>query len=150
MNCKYSISEDFNYWNSLMPPKVPNEYEVSIFEKHIEGKVLLLGETKALRKLANEGIDLFPSDFAKKGDWFDIEGFYDTIIGDGALNFETGLCLIDSIKKHCNKFIVRVFTPEIKNDYIWKYAKCFPNEFPNSSEIIKTQKGCCIVIWDFR
>jgi hypothetical protein len=149
MNRNYIIEEDLSYWETLVPPKVPNEYEVSIFKENITGKVLLLGETKALRCLAKHGLDMFPTDFAKKGDWFEMKKFYDTIIGDGCLNFESGFSLLEVIKEHCDRFVCRVFGNEIKDEYTWKYAKCFWDEFEGSSKVIKTQKGCYIVVWDF-
>lgn len=143
------IYYDPEYWNTLTPPRSPNDYELSIYKKHIKGKVLLLGETSKLREIADEGLDLFPTDFARKGNWNNIDGFYDTIIGDGVLGFEHGLSLIDNVKNHCNRFICRSFGQELKNEYVWYYTKHFFDEFPNSSEVIKTQKGCYIVIWDF-
>ena len=141
---------DHNYWENLTYPKIPNEFEVFIFEKYVFGKVLLLGETKQLRHLANEAIDLFPTNFAKECNWYDMEGFYDCIIGDGVLNFKEGLWLLDTIKIHCKRFICRVFGKEIENEYSWKYAECFFDNFPENSEVINTQKGINIVIWDFK
>jgi hypothetical protein len=152
MQTNNEILEDYEYWHTIIQQtkvKTPNKYEVSIFKRYIKGRVLLLGETKALIELADEGLDLFPSGFAKKGDWFDMSGYYGTIIGDGCLNLENGFLLISAIKNHCDRFICRVFGNEIKEEYTWKYAKYFWDAFPDSSVVIKTQKGCYMVIWDF-
>jgi len=145
----YYIPEDHGCWDNLKPPKSPNEYEISIFKKYIKGNVLLLGETKALRPLANEGIDLYPTDFAKEGHWFDIKEYYDTIIGDGCINL-SGFSLIEAVKNNCDRFICRIFGKELKESQRWKYVKCFFDEFDGATEIIKTQSGCYIVIWDFK
>lgn len=141
--------EDHDYWNNLDYPKIPNEIEVNIFRENIFGNILLLGETKNLRCLTNNAIDLFPTDFAKKCDWYDIDGYYDCIIGDGVLNIGNGLLLLDTIKNHCDRFVCRVFGTEIEHEYSWKYAKYFYDKFPNSSKVIKTQKGVYIVIYNF-
>jgi len=141
--------EDYTYWANLKEPKIPNEYEVSLFEKYAIGEVLLLGETKRLQQIADEGIDLFPTTFAKKGDWYKMNMFYDTIIGDGVLNINIGMELLNSVKWNCNRFICRVFGNEIKDKYSWKYANYFYDEFLKAEKVIKTQKGCYTVVWDF-
>jgi hypothetical protein len=141
--------EDHEFWDNLTEPKTPNDYEVSVYKKYIKGNALLLGETKKLRMIVNKGLDLFPTDFAEKGDWFDLKEHYDTIIGDGVLNFEHGLNLLEYLKPYCDRFICRVFTPEIQEIFTGKYAKNFYDDFPGCSIINKTQKGCCIVVYDF-
>lgn len=144
------IEEDHEFWHNLIEPKVPNDYEVNIFRKYIKGTVLLLGETKKLQQLADKGIDLYPTDFAEKGDWFELKEHFNTIIGDGVLNFEHGFTLLEYIKPYCDRFVCRVFMPEIQNIFTGKYAKKFYDEFPGSSIINKTQKGCCIVVYNFK
>ncbi|MCK9415770.1 hypothetical protein M0Q97_03815 [Candidatus Dojkabacteria bacterium] len=108
------MKEDHEFWENLTEPKIPNDYEVSVYKNYIKGRTLLLGETKKLRQIVDKGLDLFPTDFAEKGDWFELKEHFDTIIGDGVLNFEYGFTLLEYIKPYCDRFVCRVFMPELK------------------------------------
>ena len=70
-----------------------------MYQQHLlTGTTLLLGSTVPLLPLCDEAIDLTPriqDPKIIKGDWNNIEKFYDNIIGDGILNLE-GEKMIDT------------------------------------------------------
>jgi hypothetical protein len=142
------MDQDHEYWQNLEYPKKPNPTEVELFTDYSFGSVLLLGETKALQPHCTEAVDIFPSGFAKQGDWFSLDKHYNTIIGDGVINI-TGMDLVDALRSKCDRLIIRVFGPELEHKYLWKYAKYFPDTFPGALEVFETQPGCRFVIWDF-
>jgi len=145
----YKIQEDLEHWQNLQPPLSPNSYEISLYSELTShgiagGNVLLLGETKSLMGFAAKTIDLHPIR-GEYGDWFDIQGLYSTIIGDGVINL-AGMELVDVVRPHCKRFVTRVFTKRLPG---MKYATYFPTVFPDSSLNFKTQDGCRMIIWEF-
>lgn len=139
------LPKDIEHWQNLKPPLAPNQEEVRLYEGWAKGCVLLLGETKELAHLCHRALDMYPSSIADQGNWFDINAYYDTIIGDGVINL-AGMELIDAVRPHCKRFVTRVFTTKHEG---MKYATFFPTEFPNSTREIVTQVGCMFVVYEF-
>jgi hypothetical protein len=144
------IIEDTSHWQNLLPPLCPNDEEISLYKKAIDGRkpVYLLGMTKQLLDLCDLAIDLNPIQTSKptlKMDWNDLKGFHaGVIIGDGVMN----LVQFDFSKLATltNRFVCRVF---LRKHTGMKYATMFPNEFPNATSIKYTQDGVALVVWDF-
>lgn len=140
---------DQKHWVDRSPPFCPNEYEIELYKHHVKGfsPVCLLGMTKELQFLCNFMVDDDPSLQDKPViniDWNKYQENSEVIIGDGVLNLE-GIQLVDKLMKYCKKLVCRVFLK--KFDWM-KYAKHFPNEFPNSKLVIPTQKDIVMVIWE--
>ena len=85
---------DINHFDTLIPPLAPNSYEVSLYNTHKRNRTLLLGYTKQLMDIACVSMNINPPERYKnitiKQDWFTINEYYDTIIGDGVLNLTGG------------------------------------------------------------
>jgi hypothetical protein len=147
MNEKYL--ENDNHWTAAPYPLRPCTEEVEIYKNNLlSGKTLLLGCTTPLLDICDEAIDLVvrvQNPKIRQGDWYNISGFYDNIITDGAINL-TGPSLIDAVKPHCKQLISRVFSR--KFSYM-KYAKLFYTEFPNATKIAEINESCPIFIWKF-
>jgi len=146
---------DVDHFNNLPPPLYPNESEVLIYTKYISTEynhtTLLLGYTKQLIHLADIAIDLNPPNHNTniiKQDWYTIEGYYNTIIGDGVLNLVGG-DLVEYLSHHCDTLIIRFFTEKING---MKYAKQFKRNtnFLLPDIIIDTQPKCKILVWNFK
>lgn len=142
--------EDMLHFSNLPLPLYPNENEVSIYEKNVlNNNTLLLGYTKQLIHLSIDAMDLNPPENTKviKKDWFTIDKYYDTIIGDGVLNLVGG-DLVQYLSKYCRKLIIRFFTEKIKG---MKYATYFRynTNLLLPDVIIDTQESCKILIWNF-
>jgi hypothetical protein len=153
----------FNYehFMHLKPPLAPNNYEIEIFDKYVNdiklngqfnNECLLLGFTKELLYLADKGIDLNPppnSDTKiEKGDWFNVDSYYDIIIGDGCINMVGGN-LVEHLSKFCGTLVLRFFVdkfPEMK--YATQFRHNTPFLLPDT--IIDTQPFCKILIWHFK
>lgn len=139
------------HFSTLQPPLSPNQEEVKIYEEFCEGKVLLLGYTKELMRLATVSVDLNPPENAhsqtRKGDWFDITERFDTIIGDGVLNLVGG-DLLDHLKTLSNRICIRFFTEKIET---MKYATIFSSNLKIMlpSSITPTQDKCVMLKWNF-
>ena len=127
----------------------PCTEEVEVYKSNLlNGKTLLLGCTTQLIDLCDEALDIKPRyshPKIKQGDWYNISGFYDNIITDGALNL-TGPSLIDAVRPHCRQFVSRVFSR--KFSYM-KYATYFYSEFPNAIKVAEVNESCPIFIWKF-
>ena len=144
---------DAEHFNTLKPPLAPNDFEVAIYERMSTINTLLLGYTKQLLRFCTHSIDINPpnhmriSDKCIKGDWFQINRHYDTIIGDGVLNLVGG-SLVKHLSKYCNTLVIRFFEEKLPN---MKYATHFKHntEMLPPDEIIKTQKNCSMYIWYF-
>jgi hypothetical protein len=143
------IPKDLNYWRDLSPPLCPNEYEVELYRYHTKGMgpICLLGMTEKLQSICEYMVDLYPVKQSRpvlKANWNEFKGYSEAIIGDGVLNLE-GIQLKDKLLKISNKLIFRVFLKK----FAWmKYAKHFPNEFPDAKYVIPTQKDIAIVVWE--
>jgi len=141
---------DINHFNNLIPPLAPNSYEIALYNIHKKNNTLLLGYTKQLIKLSNESMDINPPVGSNtiKQDWFTINKYYDTIIGDGVLNL-TGGELVYYLSKWCSRLIIRFFTKYING---MKYATYFKHNtsFLLPDQTIHTQESCVILIWDFK
>lgn len=144
---------DNDYWLNLEPPLSPDDNDILIYKRLLEGckkPILLLGVTKKLVPLCDFAIDLSPVDIGKpviKEDWFkilDLKLEIGTIIGDGVLNL-TGEGLLPYISKCCNAFITRVFLEKLPQ---MRVATHFPNYFPGA-EVFKTANNIAIVKWDY-
>jgi hypothetical protein len=154
-NILFNMIPDINHFNNLSYPLAPNEHEVSIYTKYINGTTLLLGYTKQLIDLCDVAIDLNPplnpplnlNNKIIKQDWFTITGHYNIIIGDGVLNLVGGK-LVQYLSTHCNTLVIRFFTEKIDG---MKYATYFKynTEFLLPDIIIDTQTSCKILIWHF-
>lgn len=106
-----------------------------------------MGETKLLRPLADGGLDAAPTDFAVQGNWLDLDGNWETILGDGVLNL-CGPALLVKVRKHCRRFVVRVFTPVLGAELEWRYAKYFTDDFSDAVWHRYTQRGCVIAVYE--
>lgn len=141
--------KDLSYWQNLSPPMCPNPYEVELYRHHVKGygPVCLLGMTKELQHLCEYMIDSNPIKQNKpvlKKDWNEIDTYSEVLIGDGILNLE-GLQIVDKLIKNCEKLVFRVFLKK----FSWmKYAKHFPDKFPNAKMVIPTQEDIAIVVWE--
>jgi hypothetical protein len=140
-----------SHFNNLNTPLSLNKEEVKIYEKYVynytkiedflEKTCLLLGYTKELMHLCDKAMDITPVSYIRnaekmvKQDWFTINEFYDTIIGDGCLNLVNGN-LVEHLSKHCNLLVIRFFTNKITS-------------FLLPDEIIETQESCKILVWKF-
>lgn len=140
---------DLHHFSNLSPPLSPSQKEVDIYKSYIKEDTLLLGYTKELYPFVKEAIDWNPPDGMKvtKGDWMKISDFYDVIIGDGVINL-AGPELIDHLKNKCNALVIRFFLKKLDG---MKYATHFREEcrFLLPDEIIHTQEGCVILVWNF-
>jgi hypothetical protein len=143
------LIKDVDHWQNQKPPLCPNPYEIELYSYHSNGlkPVCLLGMTKELQFLCDYMVDLYPIPQNKpviEGDWNDINDKVGVMIGDGITNLE-GLQLVDKLLKNCNRLVCRVFLKK----FSWmKYAKHFPNEFPNAKFVIPTQEDIAIVVWE--
>jgi len=145
--------DDIDHFSNLSPPLCPNELEISIYSQYIlpESRTLLLGYTKELYGLCDEAIDLnLPLGSDQKliqGNWFEIDRFYDTIIGDGVLNLVGGE-LVEHLSTHCKRLVVRFFTEKIPG---MRYATNFRSNTPFllPDVVIESQPKCKILIWNF-
>jgi hypothetical protein len=141
--------ESGNHWINAPYPLKPNDTEVKMYQQHLlTGTTLLLGSTVPLLPLCDEAIDLTPriqDPKIIKGDWNNIEKFYDNIIGDGVLNLE-GEKIIENLRPKCHRFISRVFSR--KFSYM-KYATFFYKDFHNATKIAEINESCPIFIWKF-
>ena len=137
------------HWINLPYPLKPCYEEVEVFRNNIIGEnVLLLGCTFSLLELCTEAIDLEPkydNPKIKKGDWNNIDGFYDTIIGDGVLSWGAD-SVLNSVSKHCKVFICRVFSEKLQG---MKYATHFYKDFNNAEKLAEINNLCPIFIWRF-
>lgn len=158
---------DTDHFSNLQPPLAPNNTEVDIYVKYIKGTSLLLGYTSQLISLCTDSMDINPPESGLpsinplkeelsisrntiKQDWFTIDKFYNTIIGDGVLNLVGG-SLVEYFftNKLCDTLIIRFFTEKIDG---MKYATYFSHNtnFKISPNIvIDTQAKCQILIWHF-
>ena len=147
MNVNYF--KDDPHWSNVPYPLKPCDAEVLEYKKHLlEGTTLLLGSTIQLIDLCDEAIDLcprHPHPKIKKGDWFELNGFYTNIIADGAINL-TGPSLIDAVRPHCKRFVSRVFSKKLPQ---MKYAELFYSEFPNAIKVAEINESCPMFIWTF-
>ena len=136
-----------SHWVNLPYPLRPCPEEIEVFKQHIlPGKVLLLGSTYDLLPLCTDAIDLVPKHKqVRYGDWYHLDGFYDTIIGDGVLSWGYEE-LIEEISKHCKVFICRVFAKKFPT---MKYATHFYNSFPGAEKVAEINDACPIFIWKF-
>lgn len=140
---------DQNHWLNLKPPLSPNRPEVALFTEFCLRKspVLMLGLTKQLRHLCDVMVDLKKIDAEKpvlQANWFEFNQRADVIIADGAINL-TGFDLIPRVLSLCERFVCRVFTR--KHDGM-KYATFFPKEFPGAQEVIPTQDGVVLIVYE--
>lgn len=147
MNNRYLAQDE--HWINLPYPLKPCDSEVEVYRKNlIKGSTLMLGSTKQLLDICDVAVDLAPRyEHYKiiKGDWYNLFGFYENIIADGAINL-TGPSLIDAIKPHCNIFISRVFAKKFP---AMKYAELFYSEFSGATKIAEINESCPIFIWKF-
>ena len=148
-----------DHYSNLSPPLAPNDYEVGIFKKYVidsigksEKGCLLLGFTKELIHLADEAVDINPPPNCNKkirsDDWFNINQYYDVIIGDGCINMVGGK-LIDHLSQFCGTLVIRFFMDKLPD---MKYATRFRHNTPFllPDVIIETQPLCKILIWYFK
>lgn len=142
------IKKDTKYWQNLLPPMSPNEYEVEIYKHHIKGykPVCLLGMTEKLQPICDFMVDLYPIEQNKlviEQNWNDLKEPAEAVIGDGVINLE-GLQLVEKLIKNYQRLVFRVFLKKFE----WiKYAQHFPTEFPGSKLIIPTQENIAIVVY---
>lgn len=136
---------DKSFW--VNPPLHPSDADVETFKSHISGTVLLLGCTKKLIPLSTNQLDTDPwyeADTVIVGDWTKNEKYYDSIIGDGVLNFTKDLTdkILQMSSKCCKILIVRVFDEKLPimriadhfpktDDFIIKPTLSFPADTKN-------------------
>ena len=145
---------DPDYWQNLDKnghvKVVPVDEEVRAYRRmSIGDRRLLLGETKQLMPWCTEAVDMYPCGEYEKtfqGDWMNLDGHWDTIMGDGAINL-VGIELVEAVRPHCDRLVVRVFEEWIHE---WKYATHFPTQFPGALTTYRIQEGTRMVIWDFK
>lgn len=140
---------DQDHWLNLKPPLAPNRIEVALFKELCRGRspVLMLGLTKELRHLCDLMVDLNEIQAEKpvlRSNWFEFDQRADVIIADGALNL-TGFELVPRLLTLCDRFVCRVFTKKHEG---MKYATFFPTEFHAAKEIIPTQNGVVMVVYE--
>jgi len=142
---------DSAHFDNLRPPLSPDQSEVRLYEEYVRGpSILLLGYTKELSHLASDSIDLNPPaerTDVTKGNWFEIKGSYDTIIGDGVLNLVGG-SLVEYLSHRTKRLVIRFFTEKIEG---MKYATFFRHNtsFLLPDHIIDTKDKCRLLIWNF-
>lgn len=140
------------HFSTLQPPLSPNKEEVLMFEEFCREKkrVLLLGYTKELMHLATIAVDLNPPPHhnVQQGDWFDIEGNFDAIIGDGVLNLVGG-DLVDHLSTLSNNICIRFFTERMSS---MKYATIFSSNLKVllPTTVTPTQDKCVMLTWNFK
>jgi hypothetical protein len=150
--CNIAQMDYITHFSNLQLPLYPNEYEVEIYAKYKKGKTLLLGYTKQLLFLCDDAMDNNPNLEVTKNvivkDWFALDKYYETIIGDGVLNLVGGE-LVTYLSTRCNRLIIRFFTDKIAS---MRYATFFKSNtaFLLPDVIIDTQTSCKILIWNFR
>lgn len=144
-----------NYWASELPkPLSPSEEDVEIFKSYItDGSTLLLGCTRSLLDITDVQMDIDPwydGENVIKQDWTTNDVFFDTIIGDGVLNFTHELAedIIQMCSKNCKVFVARVFNRKFKT---MRVADNFPSwsDFTIKPTEIKIFKGYSFYIWRF-
>lgn len=159
---------DTLHFSTLREPLCPNATEFEIYKQLIsensvntscnnDDSVLLLGFTKKLLLLCTHFIDVSdpPAHYSIntsnktfiKDDWFNINGYYKTIIGDGVLNLAGGE-LVSHLSDKCDMLIIRFFTEKIDG---MKYATNFRLNTPFllPDKVIDTQASCKILVWTF-
>ena len=145
-----AMIRDSAHWQNVRFPYSPNPEEVKLYSKFIGDRqpVYMLGMTKALVCLTDVAVDLNPIDIGKpclKADWRDLEGFEaGVMIGDGVLNL-LGLGFVDKALSISKRLVCRVFLKKLPE---MKYATFFPTEFTGHTELVNTQEGIAIVVWD--
>lgn len=135
------------HWVNLPYPLRPCPEEVEVFKQHIiPGKVLLLGSTYDLLPLCTDAIDLVPKyEQVRYGDWYEMEGYYNTIIADGVFSWGYEE-LLEKISMHCDVFICRVFSKKFPT---MKYATHFYDSIPEGKRIAEINESCPIFKWTF-
>ena len=155
----------YEHFMKLQPPLAPNNNEIEIFHKYVNdiklnvmcdgkcsGKCLLLGFTKELLYLADEAFDINPPPNSQskivKEDWFNIDSYYDIIIGDGCINMVGGH-LVEHLSQFCGTLVIRFFVDKLPE---MKYATRFRHNTPFllPDKIIETQPLCKILVWNFK
>lgn len=135
------MHRDAIYWRSLRWPAAPNQSDVEIYKNYCKGRVLLLGSTQLLLPLCTEAWDLKPKYADKKildRDWFTLNEYWDTVIGDGIFTFgeQHAKRLLSVVLPNCGTFLVRSF---LNPTWKTKYAIYFPRFFeldPSPQELI--------------
>jgi hypothetical protein len=140
---------DQNHWLNLKPPLAPNRHEVALFSEFCKNRspVLMLGLTKQLRHLCDMMVDLNKIEAEKpllQKNWLELNQKAEVIIADGSLNL-AGFELVPRMMGLCFRFVCRVFTRKHEG---MKYANFFPKEFAGSKEIIPTQDGVVMVVYE--
>lgn len=139
------------HFSNLPSPLYPNEHEVELYAQYKKDKTLLLGYTKQLLFLCDDAMDNNPNVEIKKiivQDWFTLDKYYDTIIGDGVLNLVGG-GLVSYLSTRCSRLIIRFFTVKIDGMRYATFFK-FNTAFLLPDVIIDTRTSCKILIWNFQ
>lgn len=149
----------YDHYNNLIPPLAPNSSEIEIYNRYVKQiktdnkkTCLLLGFTKELIDLSDVAIDIDPPPNSNAkiitDDWFNINTYYDIIIGDGCINMVGGK-LIEHLSQFCGTLVIRFFMDKLSE---MKYATRFRHNTPFllPDEIIETQPSCKILIWHFK
>lgn len=144
-----------DYWREELPvPYAPSLDDIAIYEGYLNGTVLLLGCTHKLLGYADRIIDIDPwliDDRVKVQDWRDNQEFYDSIIGDGVLNFTAELAnaVVDMASQYSRRLIVRSFSHKLEAMIIANY---FPGaaDFTILPDVVIDFTDYRFFVWEFR
>jgi hypothetical protein len=141
-------------WTHLVYPLAPNEANRDTYKSLIKGdNILLLGCTKILLPLATDAVDLvqrYPDPKIRVGDWFDVDGHYDTVLADGCICMgkEAGLALVKHFSTRCDRLIARCFT---RRHPTMRIADHFPvaSDFEIVPIVHSEAEWYRFYVWDF-
>lgn len=88
-------------------------------------------------------------DKVKMRSFYNIDKYYDVIMGDGVINF-CGSEIVDYVSRWCGTFVVRFFVS--KETEKMKYFDYFlrNTHFRLPDEIFDSQPNCKILVWNFK
>jgi len=120
---------DRSYWElELDHPLCPNRDDLRMYEilLGIRGRTLLLGCTRLLLPLTDQQLDIDPwyqADTVRIGDWRENTESFDTMVGDGILNFTQDLAdsVVEMASRCCSRLVVRCFSRRLPQMRVANY-----------------------------